>query len=147
MINPPTWATSSSYLTVGVNALTVISVIVGSAPRGSSFGKARQLDFATSEEAPGRRRSASRSSVLSHAVLRSADNAGTPGRAPYGNAVVQRWTAAIAQSDGFVFVTPEYNFGTSAVLKNAIDRVYAEWIRKAVDFVSYGSAMGARAVQ
>jgi NAD(P)H-dependent FMN reductase len=34
---------------------------------------------------------------------------------------VQRWTVAIAQSDGFVFVTLEHNYGTSAVLKNAID--------------------------
>jgi hypothetical protein len=32
---------------------------------------------------------------------------------------------AIAQSDGFVFVSPEYNYGTSAMLKNAIDRVYS----------------------
>jgi NAD(P)H-dependent FMN reductase len=69
-----------------------------------------------------------------------------PGRAPYKNEVVHRWTAAIAQSDGFVFVTPEYNYGTSAVLKNAIDWVYPEWNRKAAGFVSYGSAMGARAV-
>lgn len=71
----------------------------------------------------------------------------TPGRSPYKNQVVQRWTAAIAQSDGFVFVTPEYNYGASAVLKNAIDWVYPEWNRKAVGFVSYGSAMGARGVQ
>ena len=71
----------------------------------------------------------------------------TPGRAAYKNEVVQRWTAAIAQSDGFVFVTPEYNYGTSAVLKNAIDWVYPEWNRKAASFVSYGSALGARAVQ
>jgi len=70
-----------------------------------------------------------------------------PGRPPYKNEVVQRWTAAIAQSDGFVFVTPEYNYGPSAVLKNAIDWVYPEWNRKAVGFVSYGSAMGARGVQ
>ena len=70
-----------------------------------------------------------------------------PGRAPYKNEVVERWTAAVAQSDGFVFVTPEYNYGTSAVLKNAIDWVYPEWHRKAAAFVSYGSAMGARAVQ
>jgi NAD(P)H-dependent FMN reductase len=70
-----------------------------------------------------------------------------PGRPPYQNEIVQRWTAAIAQSDGFVFVTPEYNFGTSAVLKNAIDWVYPEWHRKAAGFVSYGSVMGARAVQ
>src|SRR6202043_4032694 len=67
-----------------------------------------------------------------------------PGRPPYKNEVVQRWTAAIAQSDGFVVVTPEYNYGTSAVLKNAIDWVYPEWNRKAAGFVSYGSAMGAR---
>lgn len=71
----------------------------------------------------------------------------TPGRAPYTHEVVRRWTAAIAQSDGFVFVTPEYNFGPSAVLKNAIDWVYPEWNRKAAGFVSYGSVMGARSVQ
>ena len=71
----------------------------------------------------------------------------TPGRPPYQHEVVKKWTAAIAQSDGFVFVTPEYNYGPSAVLKNAIDWVYPEWNRKAAGFVSYGSAMGARSVQ
>ena len=70
-----------------------------------------------------------------------------PGRTPYENDVVKRRTAEIASADGFVFVTPEYNYGTSAVLKNAIDWVYPEWNRKAAAFVSYGSAMGARAVQ
>jgi len=70
-----------------------------------------------------------------------------PGRPPYEHDVVKNWTAQIAASDGFVFVTPEYNYGTSAVLKNAIDWVYPEWNRKAAAFVSYGSAMGARAVQ
>src|SRR3979490_2887929 len=71
----------------------------------------------------------------------------TPGRPPFKNEVVRRWTTAIEQSDGFVFVTPEYNYGTSAVLKNAIDWVYPEWNRKAAAFVSYGSAMGVPAVQ
>lgn len=70
-----------------------------------------------------------------------------PGRPPYENEIVQRWTTAIAASDGFVFVTPEYNFGPSAVLKNAIDWVYPEWNRKAAAFVSYGGAGGARSVQ
>jgi NAD(P)H-dependent FMN reductase len=72
---------------------------------------------------------------------------GMPGRAPYENPVVRKWTAAVAASDAFVFVTPEYNYGTSAVLKNAIDWVYPEWNRKAAAFVSYGSASGVRAVQ
>ena len=70
-----------------------------------------------------------------------------PGRPPYENEMVKRWTAEIARSDGFIFVTPEYNFGPSAVLKNALDWVYPEWNRKAVAFVSYGSALGARSVQ
>ena len=70
-----------------------------------------------------------------------------PGRPAFEHEVVQKWTAAIAQSDAFIFVTPEYNYGPSAVLKNAIDWVYPEWHRKPAAFVSYGSAMGARAVQ
>ncbi len=49
-----------------------------------------------------------------------------PGRPPYEHEVVKKWTVQIAASDGFVFVTPEYNYGTSAVLKNAIDWVYPE---------------------
>jgi multimeric flavodoxin WrbA len=67
-----------------------------------------------------------------------------PGRPAYEHDVVEKWTAQIAASDGLVFVTPEYNYGTSAVLKNAIDWVYPEWRRQAAAFVSYGSAMGAR---
>jgi NAD(P)H-dependent FMN reductase len=70
-----------------------------------------------------------------------------PGRSAFPNEVVQRWTAVIGRSDGFIFVTPEYNYGPSAVLKNALDWVYPEWHRKAACFVSYGSAGGVRSVQ
>src|SRR5712672_3959614 len=70
-----------------------------------------------------------------------------PGRPPYENDVVKQWTAEIARSDGFIFVTPEYNYGTAAVLKNALDWVYPEWNRKAAAFVSYGGAAGTRSVQ
>lgn len=57
------------------------------------------------------------------------------------------WASKIASFDGFVFVTPEYNHGPSAALKNAIDYLFAEWNNKAAGFVSYGSAGGARAVE
>ena len=70
-----------------------------------------------------------------------------PGRRPYEHEVVKKWTAEIARSDGFVFVSPEYNYGPAAVLKNALDWVYPEWNRKAAAFVSYGSVAGARGVQ
>jgi NAD(P)H-dependent FMN reductase len=70
-----------------------------------------------------------------------------PGRPPYADDVVRRWTDAIARADSFVFVAAEYNYGPPAVLKNAIDWVYQGWNRKPVGFVSYGGAMGVRSVQ
>jgi NAD(P)H-dependent FMN reductase len=53
----------------------------------------------------------------------------------------------VEASDAFVFVTPEYNHGYPAALKNAIDFLNAEWQYKPVGFVSYGGvAAGTRAV-
>ncbi len=66
---------------------------------------------------------------------------------PYKNDAVARFTKKIEEGDAFVIVTPEYNHGTSGVLKNALDWVYQEWNNKPVAFVSYGSVGGSRAVE
>ena len=65
----------------------------------------------------------------------------------YPNEIARRWADKIREADAFIIVTPEYNHGTSAVLKNALDYVYAEWNNKPVGFVSYGGVSGARAVE
>ena len=70
-----------------------------------------------------------------------------PSLGQYQNDHTKQWADKIASFDGFVIVTPEYNHGTSGVLKNAIDYLYAEWNNKAVGFVSYGAAGGARAAE
>jgi NAD(P)H-dependent FMN reductase len=70
-----------------------------------------------------------------------------PALGRYSHEHTKRWAAKIASFDGYVFVTPEYNHGTSAALKNAIDYLYAEWNHKAAGFVSYGAVSGARAVE
>lgn len=70
-----------------------------------------------------------------------------PSLGRYSQPHTKQWAAKIASFDGFVFVTPEYNHGTSAALKNALDFLFAEWNDKAAGFVSYGSAGGARAVE
>ena len=51
---------------------------------------------------------------------------------------MNRFTAAVGRADGFVVVTPEYNRGFPASLKQAIDFAYDEWHAKPVGFVSYG---------
>jgi NAD(P)H-dependent FMN reductase len=64
------------------------------------------------------------------------------------NEHTRRWAAVVAEADGFLFVTPEYNHSTSAALKNAIDYVIYQWAHKPVAFASYGSlAGGSRAVE
>jgi NAD(P)H-dependent FMN reductase len=58
------------------------------------------------------------------------------------------WSETINGADAFAFVTPEYNYGYPAALKNAIDFLHFEWQHKPVGFVSYGGiAAGTRAVQ
>ena len=70
-----------------------------------------------------------------------------PSMGQYIHPHTKAWAAKIASFDGYVFVTPEYNHGTSGALKNAIDYLYREWNNKAAGFVGYGSAGGVRAVE
>ena len=63
-------------------------------------------------------------------------------------AEAEAWASKVAEAHGYVFVTPEYNFGPPAVLKNALDHVYDAWNNKPVAFVGYGGPAGAaRAIQ
>lgn len=70
-----------------------------------------------------------------------------PSKGQYSQQHTKNWSAKISGYDAFIFVTPEYNHGTSAALKNAIDFLYKEWNNKACGFVSYGSSGGTRAVE
>jgi NAD(P)H-dependent FMN reductase len=75
------------------------------------------------------------------------DEAAPPMMMKYAHEHTKKWSAAISGFDGFVFVTPEYNHGPSAAIKNAIDYLYREWNNKACGFVSWGSMGGVRAVE
>ena len=60
----------------------------------------------------------------------------------------KNWSNLINSADAFIIVTPEYNYGYPAPLKNALDFLYHEWSYKPVAFVSYGGiAGGTRSVQ
>lgn len=58
-----------------------------------------------------------------------------------------RWQKKLAEFDGYVILTAEYNHGPSGVLKNALDYAYVEWVRKPVAFVGYGGVGAARAIE
>jgi NAD(P)H-dependent FMN reductase len=66
----------------------------------------------------------------------------------YEHEHTKNWSRQIDSADAFIVVTPEYNYGFPAALKNALDFLYNEWNYKPIGFVSYGGiAAGTRAVQ
>ncbi len=60
----------------------------------------------------------------------------------YTNKTGSEWAAKIASGDAYVFVTPEYNHGYSAAIKNAIDWIGSEWAGKPAAIVGYSMAPG-----
>src|SRR5215216_4804250 len=44
------------------------------------------------------------------------------------------WSDKIDNGDAYIIVTPEYNFGYPASIKNALDFLYNEWCYKPVAF-------------
>ncbi len=60
---------------------------------------------------------------------------------------VERWNTKLAELDGFIFITAEYNHSIPASLKNALDSAKDAWNNKPAGIVSYGSLGGARAAE
>lgn len=73
----------------------------------------------------------------------AASNAWVPSKDP--RAV--RWQQKLAEFDGYIFLTSEYNRSIPASLKNALDQAYKEWNRKPAAIMAYGSVGGARAAE
>jgi NAD(P)H-dependent FMN reductase len=59
----------------------------------------------------------------------------------------EAWRHRVGAYDGFIATAAEYNYGPTAVLKNAFDSASNEWKRKPIAFVGYGGVGGARAIQ
>jgi NAD(P)H-dependent FMN reductase len=72
------------------------------------------------------------------------DEPGIPARDDYVQETTRRWSERVRAATGVVFVTPQYNWGYPAPLKNAIDHLYHEWKGKPALIVSYGGHGGGK---
>jgi NAD(P)H-dependent FMN reductase len=72
------------------------------------------------------------------------DEPGIPAAGRYVQSHTQAWSEKVANADAVVFVTPQYNWGYPAALKNAIDHLYREWAGKPAAIVTYGGHGGTK---
>ncbi|MDZ5619396.1 NAD(P)H-dependent oxidoreductase [Nocardioides sp. HM23] len=121
-----------------------IAIIVGSTRPGR-----RGADVAAWVADAARRRTDATYDVVDLAdhPLPHLDEAMPPILGSYTEPHTRAWAATIAEYDGFIVVTPEYNHSIPGVLKNAIDFLFAEWNHKAAGVVAYGAENGARAAE
>ena len=75
------------------------------------------------------------------------DEVASPLWVPSKDETAQKWQKKVESFDGFIFTAAEYNRGPTAVLKNALDYAYPQWVKKTAAFVGYGGVGGARAVE
>jgi NAD(P)H-dependent FMN reductase len=75
------------------------------------------------------------------------DDVAGPAYAPTSSPTARAWKAKLAEFDGYLIVTAEYNHSPTGVLSNALDFLHDEVIRKPVAFVGYGGVGAARAIE
>jgi NAD(P)H-dependent FMN reductase len=72
------------------------------------------------------------------------DETTIPALGTYESERTRAWSGKIDAAAGYVFVTPQYNWGYPASLKNALDHLHREWRHKAAAIVSYGGHGGGK---
>lgn len=70
---------------------------------------------------------------------------GIPAYGKYAHEHTKKWSAEISSYQAFIFVTPQYNWGYPASIKNALDYLYNEWKGKPTIIISYAHRGGERA--
>jgi NAD(P)H-dependent FMN reductase len=75
------------------------------------------------------------------------DEPAIPATGRYAEIHTRAWSQKITAADALIFVTPQYNWGYPAVLKNAIDHLYREWHDKPALIVTYGGHGGTKCAE
>lgn len=75
------------------------------------------------------------------------DEAAIPATGVYAHPHSRAWSEKITSADAIIIVSPQYNWGYPAALKNALDHLYTEWHGKPLMIVTYGGHGGSKCAQ
>ncbi|WWC64860.1 uncharacterized protein I303_107474 [Kwoniella dejecticola CBS 10117] len=62
----------------------------------------------------------------------------------YSDPSIQKWSETVEGWDGVLILTPQYNWGYPAPLKNALDHLYHEWTGKPFALITLGGHGGSK---
>ncbi len=65
----------------------------------------------------------------------------------YQHSRTKQWSTKVGEADGYIIVTPEYNHGYPASLKNALDYLYHEWNGKPAVLIGYSWSGGRHVIE
>ncbi|WWC95089.1 hypothetical protein V866_001941 [Kwoniella sp. B9012] len=65
----------------------------------------------------------------------------------YSDPMVRQWSSTVMGWDGLVIVSPQYNWGYPAILKNAFDHLYHEWTGLPVGIITLGGHGGNKCLE
>ncbi len=123
-----------------------IAILVGSTRPGRKGSAVGQWVYATARERDDADFELLELEDFALPLLDEPVDAGAANR-NYERETTRVWSRTIESFDGFVWVTPEYNHGVPAAMKNAVDLLYPEWANKVAGFVGYGFDGATRAVE
>ncbi|WWC72268.1 uncharacterized protein I206_106230 [Kwoniella pini CBS 10737] len=62
----------------------------------------------------------------------------------YSNLLIKNWSKTISNWNGLIIITPQYNWGYPALLKNSFDHLYYEWNNLPFGLITIGGHGGSK---
>ncbi|ORY90718.1 NADPH-dependent FMN reductase-domain-containing protein [Leucosporidium creatinivorum] len=62
----------------------------------------------------------------------------------YSDPLIRSWSSTVLSWDGVLIISPQYNWGVPAPLKNALDHLFHEWVAKPVGLITLGGRGGTK---
>jgi NAD(P)H-dependent FMN reductase len=136
---PPTHAQNETTSSQKIQSNKKIGIIIGSTRPGRLGAQVAQWISDEFSQTPGLKFSLIDLKAWNLPLF---NEPGMPSKGQYTHDYTRKWSKEINKYAAFIFVTPEYNGGYPASLKNAIDYLHKEWTGKPAIIVSYGYGGG-----
>ena len=65
----------------------------------------------------------------------------------YHDPSITAWSETVSSWDALIIVSPQYNWGIPALLKNSLDHLYTEWRGKPVAIITLGGHGGGKCAE